>query len=173
MGGAVDLACTASRTGEMTDCDVLGETPRGYGFGLAARRLARQMQAAGVVNGTETRVSITFAPELAKGAPLTVRTPKWTALPSVDAMQAAAPKTEGGPNDVRVTLVCDVQAGGTLSGCVVDREEPAGQGFGQAILTLAPRFKVDLMSVEGMPTVGAKVRLPVRFALKPVEQAAK
>jgi len=173
IAGGVELACTAARSGEMKDCSVLAEAPRGYGFGPAARRLARQLQAAGVVNNTEVRVSMTFAPELAKGAPLTVRTPKWTALPTVDAMQAAVPKTEGGPNDVRVTLVCDVQAGGVLSGCAVDREEPAGQGFGQAILALAPQFKVDLMSAEGMPTVGAKVRLPVRFALKPVAQAAK
>ena len=173
VGGGVELSCTANRAGRMTDCDVLGEAPRNYGFGAAARRLTRQLQAAGVQNDTEIRVSITFAPELARGAPLTVRTPKWTAVPQVSEMQAAVPKTEGGPNDVRVTLVCDVQAGGTLSGCVVDREEPAGQGFGQAILALAPKFRVDLMSAEGMPTVGAKVRLPVRFALKPVEQATK
>lgn len=83
------------------------------------------------------------------------------------------PKTEGGPNNARVTLVCDVEAGGSLNGCAVDREEPAGQGFGPAILTLAPKFKVELMSAEGMPTVGAKVRVPVRFDLKPVQQAAK
>jgi protein TonB len=102
-----------------------------------------------------------------------VRTPTWAALPSVADLQAAVPKTEGGPNNVRVTLVCDVQAGGSLSGCAVDREEPAGQGFGSAILALAPKFQVALMSAEGMPTVGAKVRVPVRFDLKPVEQAAK
>jgi len=74
---------------------------------------------------------------------------------------------------VRVTLVCDVQAGGSLSGCVVDRETPAGQGFGQAILALAPKFRVEPLSADGTPTVGGKVRVPVRFDLKPVEQAAR
>lgn len=172
VGGGVELMCTSTRTGGMTDCDVVGEQPRGYGFGMAARRLAGKMQASGVAKDTEVVVPITFAPELAKGGPVTVKTPRWSALPSVAEMQAAVPKTEGGPNDVRVTLVCDVQAGGVLSGCAVDREEPAGQGFGQAILALASKFKVELMSAEGMPTVGAKVRVPVRFALKPVDQAS-
>jgi TonB family protein len=173
VGGAVDLVCTGGRDGRMTDCDVIGETPRGYGFGAAARRLAEGMQASGVQRGAEIRFPITFAPELAKGGAYSAKTPQWAALPSVADMQAAAPKTEGGPNNVRVTLVCGVQAGGVLADCAVDREEPAGQGFGPAILALAPKFRVELMSAEGMPTVGARVRVPVRFDLKPVEQAAK
>lgn len=173
LGGGVELTCTANRKGAMTDCDVLAESPRGYGFGPAARKLAEQLRGEGVVNGTEVRVPITFLPDIGKGAPATVKTPKWTALPTLGDFQAAAPKSEGGPNEVRVTLVCDVQAGGALAGCKVDREEPAGQGFGQAVLTLAPKFRADLMSGEGTPTVGARVRVPVRFSLKPVQQAAK
>jgi len=174
VGGAVDLICAAGRDGTMTACDVMGEEPRGYGFGSAARKLAQQsLKATGVAKDAEVRLPITFSPDLAKGGTMTVKTPKWAALPSVTDMQAAVPKTEGGPNNIRVTLVCDVQAGGSLNGCTVDREEPAGQGFGPAILTLAPKFKVDLMSAEGMPTVGARVRVPVRFDLKPVQQAAK
>lgn len=174
IGGGVELMCTAARSGAMTACDVLGESPRGYGFGAAARKLAQgSLVAAGVSKDQEIRIPITFSPDLAKGGTSTVKTPQWTALPSVGDMQAAVPKTEGGPNDVRVTLVCEVQTGGSLSGCAVDREEPAGQGFGAAILALAPKFQVGLMSAEGMPTVGSKVRVPVRFDLKPVQQAAK
>jgi hypothetical protein len=174
VGGSADLACTAGRSGALVDCDVLGETPRGYGFGSAARTLVQKsLKAEGLVKDSEVRVPITFSADLAKGGAMTVKTPKWTELPTVTEIQAAVPKTEGGPNNARVTLVCDVQAGGALSGCTVDREEPAGQGFGPAILTLAPKFRVDLMSAEGMPTVGAKVRVPVRFDLKPVQQATK
>lgn len=174
VGGGAVLMCTAARDGAMRDCDILAEDPRGHGFGNAARRLAEtRMRAIGVAKDTEVKVSLSFPPELAKGQTFNVKTPIWTALPTVGEIQAAVPKTEGGPNNARVTLVCDVQAGGTLSGCVVDREEPAGQGFGAAILTLAPKFQVGLLSGEGMPTVGAKVRVPVRFDLKPVEQAAK
>lgn len=173
IGGGVELTCTANRKGAMTDCDVLAESPRGYGFGSAARRLAEQLRGEGVVNGTEVRVPITFLPDIGKGATATVKTPKWTALPTVEEMQSVVPKVEGGPNEVRVTLVCDVQAGGALAGCKVDREEPAGQGFGQAVLALAPKFRADLMSAEGAPTVGARVRVPVRFSLRPVQQATK
>ncbi|MBU1376000.1 MAG: energy transducer TonB [Alphaproteobacteria bacterium] len=174
VGGDVLLACTASRGGAMTACDVLTESPRGYGFGGAARKLAQQsLRAQGLAKDAEVRVPIAFSADLAKGGAVTVKTPKWAALPSVTDMQSAVPKTEGGPNNIRVTLVCDVQAGGSLNACAVDREEPAGQGFGPAILALAPKFKVELMSAEGMPTVGAKVRVPVRFDLKPVQQATK
>ena len=173
VGGGVELVCTVARSGSLNDCQPMAETPRNYGFAAAARKVSGKLRPAGVAPGTEVRVPVTFAAELGRGQPSTAKTPSWTALPSVQEMQAAVPKTEGGPNDVRVTLVCDVQAGGALSGCVVDREEPAGQGFGQAILALAPKFRTALMSAEGMPTVGAKVRVPVRFALKPVEQAAK
>lgn len=174
IGGAVELMCTATRTGAMTACDVMGETPRGYGFGSAARKLAQQsLRAAGVAKDTEVRIPVTFSPDLAKGGTATVKTPQWTALPSVTDMQSVVPKGEGGPNNALVTLVCDVQPGGSLSGCTVDREEPAGHGLGPAVLALAPKFQVGLMSAEGMPTVGSKVRVPVRFDLKPVEQAAK
>ena len=79
IGGGVELACTSTRTGDMTDCDVLGESPRGYGFGIAARKLAGRMQAAGMKKDVEVRISMTFAPELAKGGVVTVKTPKWAA----------------------------------------------------------------------------------------------
>lgn len=174
LGGGADLVCSATRQGALKDCDVLAETPRGQGFGAAARRMAEaHLKAAGVTAGQEVRVALSFAPEMARGEPHPVKTPLWTALPSVEELQAAVPKTEGGPNDARVTLVCDVADGGVLTGCVVDREEPAGQGFGPAVLALAPKFRVGLLSGEGLPTVGGKVRAPVRFALKPVDSAAK
>lgn len=41
------------------------------------------------------------------------------------------------------------------------------------MLALAPKFRADLMSAEGAPTVGARVRAPVRFSLRPVQQATK
>jgi hypothetical protein len=174
IGGGVELMCTAARGGGMTDCEVLNESPRGYGFGAAARKLAEQkIRAAGVAKNDEVRVPLAFPAELSTRSSYTVKTPVWTAVPTVGEIQAVVPKTEGGPNNARVTLVCEVQPGGSLTGCVVDREEPAGQGFGPAILTLAPRFQVGPLSGEATPTAGAKVRVPVRFDLKPVAQAAR
>lgn len=171
--GGAELVCTAGGDGRMTDCDILGETPRGQGFGSAARSLVnRKLRAAGVTKGQEVRFQISFPAEAAAGGPVTVKTPRWTATPTAAEMQALVPKQEGGPNEVRVVLVCTVVAGGALDACRIDREEPAGQGFGAAVLALAPKFRADLLSAEGTPTVGAQVRLPVRFSLKPVGPSA-
>ncbi|MCR5872964.1 hypothetical protein LRS10_01370 [Phenylobacterium sp. J426] len=172
LSGAVDLSCTATSGGGLKDCSVIGETPRGHGFGQAARQLAHGMRVSGVATGVEVKVPVNFQADLLK-ADFTARTPKWTAMPEAADFQATIPKHEDGPNAVRVVLVCDVQAGGVLSGCAVDKEEPAGQGFGQGVLALAPKFKVEPWSAEGLPIVGSKVRVPVRYDLKPVSQAAR
>lgn len=172
VSGAVDLSCTVAGAGRLKDCAVLGEQPRGYGFGPAARKLAREMRVEGAGVGDEVKVPVNFSADLLKPG-FTAKTPKWAAMPAPTDFQATIPKHEDGPNAIRVVLVCDVQAGGTLSGCVVDREEPAGQGFGQGVLALASKFKVEPWSAEGLPTVGAKVRVPVRYDLKPVNQAAR
>lgn len=170
--GAVDLSCTAARDGRLKDCAVIGEQPRGMGFGQAARQLARSMRVTGVPTGTEVKAPVNFSADVLK-ADFTAKTPKWAATPAAADFQATIPKHEGGPNAIRVTLVCDVQAGGVLSGCAVDREEPAGQGFGQGVLALASKFKVEPWSAEGLPVVGSKVRVPVRYDLKPVDQASR
>lgn len=170
--GAVDLSCTAAAGGGLKDCSIIGENPRGHGFGAAARQLARSMRITGAAIGDEVRVPVNFSADVLK-PDFTARTPKWSAMPGAADFQATIPKHEDGPNAIRVVLVCDVQAGGSLSGCVVDKEEPAGQGFGQGVLALAPKFKVEPWSAEGLPIVGSKVRVPVRYDLKPVDQASR
>lgn len=172
VSGAVDLTCTVAAKGRLKDCAVLGEEPRGFSFGPAARKLAHEMRVEGPGLGDEVKVPVNFSAEVLKPG-FTAKTPKWAAMPAAADFQATIPKHEGGPNAIRVVLVCDVQAGGALSGCVVDREEPAGQGFGEGVLALASKFKVEPWSAEGLPTVGAKVRVPVRYDLKPVNQAAR
>jgi len=44
MDGRVVLSCTAEPTGKLTDCEVIEETPSGYGFGAAALRLKSDMR---------------------------------------------------------------------------------------------------------------------------------
>ena len=167
VGGAVNLTCTLNRDGRPRDCYALGEKPSGMGFGAAAKKLAEKLQAQGL-GGQEVRVPVTFDPQVIKGEP-TVHAPAWAALPSAEDFQASFPKTANGVNDVRVTLVCAVAAGGTLSGCGVDREEPAGQGYGAAALALAPKIRVSPWSLEGEATVGAKVRVPLHYQLTQVQ----
>lgn len=173
VSGGVELVCSVKVSGAVSDCDIMGENPKGYGFGAAAQKLSRSLRVDPGQRGTEVRVPVSFNADVLRPGGMTVKTPKWAALPSVTDLQTTIPKTEGGPNNIRVTLVCTVQPGGSLDACAVDREEPAGQGFGQAVLALATKFKVEPWSAEGMPTVGAKVRVPVRYDLKPVDQAAR
>jgi TonB family protein len=169
--GEVNLTCEINRQGRPHDCAALGETPSGYGFGFAARRLAEQMRVGDPgMNGKEVRVPVTFDPAVLKGAP-TVTKPSWAALPSAADFQASFPKAENGINKVRVVLACTVAPGGALAGCAVDQEEPAGQGFGEGALALASKFRVGPWSLDGKPTVGAKLRVPIRYELTPVKQA--
>ncbi|HEY8617115.1 energy transducer TonB [Phenylobacterium sp.] len=176
VGGQVMLSCTLNRALSPRDCVVTREQPSGYGFGNAARRLAEGLVAApggALLKGVEVEVPVAFPAELASGAAPVVRNPSYAAIPSAADFQVTFPKTENGVNSVRVALVCTAAAGGALADCAVDREEPAGMGYGQAALALAPKFRVAAWSNDGQPTWGAKVRVPIRYELKPVDQAAR
>jgi hypothetical protein len=165
----VNLTCEIGREGRPRDCVAIGEQPTGMGFGFAARKLAEKLRIGETgMAGQEVRVPVVFDPALAKGETPTVLKPAWAVLPAAADFQASFPKTANGVNEVRVALVCAVAAGGTLSACTVDREEPAGQGYGQGALALAPKFRVGPWSQDGMPTSGAKVRVPIRYQLTQV-----
>ena len=70
---------------------------------------------------------------------------------------------------MRVALVCDVAAGGSLAGCSVNHGEPPGQGYGQGALALAPEVPGHFPGACRRRThVGAKVRVPIRFELTQV-----
>ena len=169
VGGQVNLSCQINREGRPRDCAALGEQPSGYGFGFAARKLAEHMRVAdAALRGQEVRVPVTFDPALLKGDVPLVTKPVWSTLPSAEDFQASFPKTANGVNEVRVALICSAAAAGLLTGCLVDREEPAGQGYGQGALALGPKFRVGPWSLDGIATAGAKVRVPIRYQLTPV-----
>ncbi|HEY2357697.1 MAG TPA: energy transducer TonB [Phenylobacterium sp.] len=171
VGGAVDLTCDV-RDGRPHDCAVLKETPSGYGFGFAARKAGELMRVGDPgLNGKEVRIPVTFDPSVLKGD-VVVTKPVWAAMPDAADFQLTFPKTENGVNNVRVVLACTVAQGGALSDCSVAQEEPAGQGYGAGALALAPKFRVGPWSQDGQPTVGGKLRLPIRYALTPAKPDA-
>lgn len=170
VGGTVDLTCDV-RDGRPHDCAVLKETPSGYGFGFAARKVGERMRVGDPsLNGKEVRIPVTFDPLVLNGD-VVVTKPVWAAMPSAVDFQLTFPKTENGVNNVRVVLACTVAQGGALSDCAVAQEEPAGQGYGPGALALAPKFRVGPWSQDGQPTVGGKIRLPIRYQL--TQAAAK
>jgi len=169
VGGSVTLTCTISREGRPRSCAVLNETPGNYAFGAAARRLAEQMRVNELnLRGQDVLVPVTFNPEVLTPQGISITKPAWAAMPGVEDFQATFPKTANGVNSVRVVLACTVTNSGGLGGCTVDSEDPPGQGYGQGALALATKFKVGPWSQDGQPTVGAHLKLPIRYELTQV-----
>jgi TonB family protein len=169
VGGTVEMTCTINREGRPRSCAVLKETPGGYAFGTAARRLAETMRVNELnLRGQDVLVPVTFNPDVLKPEGVAITKPVWTAMPALEDFQATFPKTANGVNSVRVVLACTVTNAGALGGCTVDSEDPPGQGYGQGALALAAKFKVGPWSQDGQPTVGARLKLPIRYALTQV-----
>jgi protein TonB len=54
---------------------------------------------------------------------------------------------------------------GSLDHCIVVEETPAGLGFGEAALKLAPEFRMRRATIDGVPEQKPVVRIPIRFRL--------
>lgn len=102
-----------------------------------------------------------------EAAPITIRTPDWSETPSADQVWAAYP---GPAKLMRVggwsTLNCKVESTGLLTGCSVLIDRPKAQGFGDAALSLARRFRLSPpMMVQG--AAGESVAVTLRFPAMP------
>jgi TonB family protein len=62
----------------------------------------------------------------------------------------------------RVELTCVVSADGKLS-CSVVSETPDGKGFGNAALRASTRFRIAAATLDGKPTSGGRINIPIRF----------
>jgi hypothetical protein len=165
------LTCDVGHDQRPRNCATLKESPGNYGFGTAARHMAEKMKVASAgMYGQNIFIPFAFDPAVLAG-PVNVTEPAWTATPNADDLNATFPKSQNGVNDVRVVLGCTIGAGGSLDGCTVAQETPAGQGYGDGALALASKFKVGLWSVDGAPTVGARIKLPIHYKLKQVAAA--
>jgi hypothetical protein len=173
VGGSVMLSCEIGRDLHPRDCDSLKETPGLYGFAPVARKLAERMKiSTPEMIGHNVFIPVTFDPAVLSGAAMVTK-PAWLQAPAIEDFQATFPKSQNGVNDVRVVLGCTVEAGGSLGGCSVAQETPAGQGYGQGALALASKFRMSPWSTNGEATVGAKIKLPIHYVLKPVAPPAK
>jgi TonB family protein len=179
VGGHATLNCRFDGQGRLTDCDVLTEDPAGMGFGKAARSLVRDFMAprtddAGAsLKGAGTQIAFTFAPQmLNEGVPV-IGKPHWARLPEASSMAAAYPPAAVAAHVLsgHVTLSCMVGTAGRLSDCSVERQDPAGMGFDKAALALSTDFQVSIWTSEGLPTVGGRIGVPLRYDY-PAEEPA-
>lgn len=98
--------------------------------------------------------------------PAEVRNPFWLRKPSGEEFARLFPRlalqrdTEG-----RATIRCVVSASGMLQDCAVVSEDPAGMGFGDAAMRMAPLFKMSPHTRDGTPVEGVPIVIPISFRL--------
>lgn len=170
LAGHATIDCGFTQAGSLIDCTTISEQPKGEGFGAAAHNLAKRFRAPATLGGkalkgANVQVPFTFDPAALTDDKPAIGKPQWAALPSAEETAAAfeAVSKSGVDGTVRVMLHCTVQPGGGVSDCSVAREDPAGAGVGQAALSLAPHFKITTWTIEGLPTVGGTVNIPLRY----------
>ncbi|HEY1879497.1 MAG TPA: TonB family protein [Caulobacteraceae bacterium] len=171
VGGLVTLACTFNGGGRIGNCEVVEETPKGYDFGRAARSLAGdfvgpdQLADGRSTSNDTTQLVIAFSPEMIDAKAPVIGKPTWTRMPEALDMAAAFPAAARAAHvDVgHVLLNCFVAVGGKLISCAVQKEAPAGLGFGAAAMSLSSQFQVSVWTDEGLPTVGGSVSVPIRY----------
>jgi TonB family protein len=90
----------------------------------------------------------------------------WLAKPNGDDVALNYPKGALAKRlNGNATITCLVNAGGLLIDCSVVSEEPAGEGFGAAAVSMAAKFKMRPLTRDGAPVEGGTVRIPLRFQL--------
>jgi hypothetical protein len=169
LGGRATLSCRYTKEGHLRRCEAVNVFPAGAGFGEASLKLAGMFQGpplgGELVNDeVKTEVVVTFAAESLTGRPV-IGKPRWIALPKAEDIVEGYPEAalKAGVDNARVVLGCKVQDRGTVGDCRVTNEEPAGYGIGQAALKLAPGFRLAVWTMEGLPTVGGQVNIPVVY----------
>lgn len=97
---------------------------------------------------------------LASTSPGAMDHPQWRSTPTPEDIDRAYPAAARKAHvSGRVLLSCQGDEAGVISGCTVIREDPEGHGFGDAALTLTPKF--HLWPKRGAGTF--VVRIPIGF----------
>jgi TonB family protein len=112
-------------------------------------------------------VALQAAAAAARPPASTADLPQWSRAPSAADMNQAYPAGAKAKNLAGSGVVeCTVGADGQLADCVAVEETPAGEGFGEAALSLAARFILPTKAPSGASTIGRTVRFPVRWLNK-------
>jgi TonB family protein len=168
-GGRATLACAMTEAGRLTNCDVATSEPRGYGFDGAAKALAKRFAFPirndgdrKATHSLEVHLPLVFDPAMLDAATPVVGKPTWAALPTGEQLTAAfkGVKVQG---TARAVMDCVVGAGGAIADCRVDSETPAGAGVGAAAMALVPSFKLTTWTAEGLPVIGGRIKIPIRY----------
>lgn len=162
--GETVLSCRARSSGELYECEALAAFEGAVEVETAALALAPAFELRpttsprGRLNTLRVTVPIRFTDE-----PEYLTRPRWERAPSGQDVQAALQPLAAVREDrtALASVDCVVGSGGGLSDCRVLSEN--APGVGAAVAALATAFAVRLWTDEGAATVGARVRLPMRY----------
>lgn len=92
--------------------------------------------------------------------------PDWLSPPTAESLAESYPKIAAALDIEGLSIIsCGVRKTGRLAACTVADEWPRGLGFGAAALQMSTQFKMRPQTVDGVPTDGGEVRIPLRFKL--------
>jgi hypothetical protein len=174
--GRAVLQCRIASGGRLSNCDIVDQQPVGQGFARAARTLVGRFRLKvdyrTLSQDRDHFVFIPFHfvnPATAEGRMRRVASPRWISMPDPDRIQGVFPKAAADAGVARGVGVidCRVAVDGRLTDCKVAREAPAGLGFGEAAMLVAPIMQMNPWTDDGRPVDGARVKLPVQFGLAP------
>lgn len=162
--GVAVARCRVWQDGTLSQCNALSSTPAGGGLGRAAERLGHHFRIS--TEGLppfdgEVQVDVPVA--FTRTRPDYVARAAWEGLPTGAELEASLRAVAQAAPDrtARATLDCAIGAEGRLQDCRVTSATPAAAG--PALLPLMSRFVAGPWSEDGYPTIGARVRLPLRY----------
>jgi TonB family protein len=173
VGGKATIQCTFKDDGKVGSCGVLNDEPAGYGFGNAALDLASHFQGPATygdgkpTKGNVTTIPVVFPVGMGDGSAIYVTTPSWRRTPSPQMYAARFPAQarKAGVSSSKVVLGCTVGAEGELTQCAINSENPAGLGFGEAILSMTPAWLMRKWTEDGQAMVGRKIIMPISYQM--------
>lgn len=173
-GGTAAIRCLVTGDGLLTGCAAVREAPIASGFGdillkLSSRfRMRRFDLDQKPVEGRLVEVSMRFGAGESPVPPppvggLRFSAVKWLDTPrQLDLLKAFPAKARREEISGRGVLLCKATAEGRLTACTVS-ETPAEHGFGDAALSLAPKYRLGA-TIDGREVAeGTLVQVPIRF----------
>jgi TonB family protein len=190
VSGSARTQCVVTAAGTLADCQVILETPPGYGFGQAALDMMGQFRMQPLspsgqsVGGARVIIPFRFQYPGDPSPPLPASTPQadeglpgpltpplsiggksyWEQTPQQFARyypdRAQRLNMSG-----EASLKCVVTDNGRLTACEIVSEAPEDFGFGQAGLAVSKLFKMHPATIDGRPVGGASVVIRIKFEL--------
>jgi len=169
--GRAVIECAVSDRGLLQSCQVLEETP-GQHYGDAALKVASRFRMGPTdrgglpTAGRKVRIPLTWTLTPPTDSASLIQSPRWLRRPSGEDIARLYPRVAVA-NELsgKATMVCRILANGRLADCNVVEEAPAGAGFGQAAVRLAPYFQMTTTTADGKSVEGGTVRIPLVWRL--------